>query len=979
MPTLQIKPDALDLLQDVADTLSKSRKMVIITGAGISTNSGIPVRAPSSHPLPTMVAVAADTAAPGPRLLYPYQFERAEANASTSVNKDSDSDDDVPGFPTAAATNTSTKASFDMNEPPLKRRRTSGSDNTTPSPALPVAIPSPGPPGQLIDQRPPSAGVGSTSCLERCSTPEEIIAHMPLHPLRRVTRSLTTLRPTLPRYLKQHSVDSSTSQDSVFSDPQVSSNSPETGMSTPITRSQIIARTGTPRQAAVHLPASSSPLSSPPSDPFDPYENASSSTENSSHEDSGCSDTSESDDTQQSIDLLSSQTSNSNLRNMKGRDLFDCNIWADPLKTSVFYRFATSLRQRVKEVEPTVTHRFIAQMRDIGKLARVYTQNIDEIEKKIGLSTDLKHGYGSKKRKSIRQPLPESSEKEENTQRSDEAVTRNVSVPTGALNAYSFTGLCIRFVVSCAGNSAIGTRMAGSRVPYWESSQNVLTVPAQLRLAKRKGKEHLELASFARISSYTERNIPNLTSYPPIVQHDLATGPDLLLVLGTSLRVHGLKVMVKEFAKAVHKKGGKVVFINFTKPSESVWGDILDYWIEWDCDAWVDDLRTRKPLLWLSPDERLEMDRQRRETLAEKKKEKQKKRESMNEKQEDVGEKKQSLSEPSKPRLPPKNPVAMRNDLQCGAYVVWEIFQTLAKIGDRPFNNLGPKITPWKAPRPRKAAARKSTHGDSSSILKGLTKSGHVASDSVAGAAPEELGQKQQAATGPSQIGPPPSKKKRARKSAPAAIASSVDTGGKRKPPTRNKRSDTHSGKDRYLKAARELAMAGKTPSPGIRRNSSSDDSRRHSTPYPFDTRLLLPPLPGTPALQHHSPLPISATGVNESKMEFELPPIKHWADSTPSPVTSMGKITPMEIAPRIGPVSPLVENWPRAQFSYTWHHSTQPIYNDSLVGISRQAVAGYKRQWPMEQPIDDNTPSPSEQLLMEAAATSLWQLRGAS
>jgi NAD-dependent histone deacetylase SIR2 len=44
MPTLQIKPDAPDLLQNVADTLAKARKMVIITGAGISTNSGIPVR-----------------------------------------------------------------------------------------------------------------------------------------------------------------------------------------------------------------------------------------------------------------------------------------------------------------------------------------------------------------------------------------------------------------------------------------------------------------------------------------------------------------------------------------------------------------------------------------------------------------------------------------------------------------------------------------------------------------------------------------------------------------------------------------------------------------------------------------------------------------------------------------------------------------------------------------------------------------------
>lgn len=49
MPTVQVAPDASELLQDVANRLAKSRKVVVITGAGISTNSGIPVRWDTIH------------------------------------------------------------------------------------------------------------------------------------------------------------------------------------------------------------------------------------------------------------------------------------------------------------------------------------------------------------------------------------------------------------------------------------------------------------------------------------------------------------------------------------------------------------------------------------------------------------------------------------------------------------------------------------------------------------------------------------------------------------------------------------------------------------------------------------------------------------------------------------------------------------------------------------------------------------------
>lgn len=43
MPTSQVLPGSAELLQEIADALWKAKKVVVVTGAGISTNSGIPV------------------------------------------------------------------------------------------------------------------------------------------------------------------------------------------------------------------------------------------------------------------------------------------------------------------------------------------------------------------------------------------------------------------------------------------------------------------------------------------------------------------------------------------------------------------------------------------------------------------------------------------------------------------------------------------------------------------------------------------------------------------------------------------------------------------------------------------------------------------------------------------------------------------------------------------------------------------------
>lgn len=458
---------------------------------------------------------------------------------------------------------------------------------------------------------------------------------------------------------------------------------------------------------------------------------------------------------------------------MKGRDLFDCNVWSDPLKTSVFYRFATTLRQKVREVEPTTTHHFIARLRDIGKLSRVYTQNIDEIEKKIGLTTDLKVGAGNKRRKPAKQQVLAGTEKSEGDEiaqprEEEDAGGKDVSEAsqtsengeTTKQRANNAIGKGVECVFLHGSLQALRC-FACARICDWDAEgREALTMSGEqpdcphcagaTAARQERGKRALGVGKLRPdIVLYGEEH-PQSDLIAPIVQHDLSTNPDLLLVLGTSLKVHGLKVMVREFAKAIHQKGGKVVFINFTKPSESIWGDIIDYWVQWDCDAWVDDLKARKPTLWMSPDAIVEYDKLKREELAEKKREAAviKKRESLGEKKRDAGNsgKRRSVlppvqckpkpketpvpvpipvgapmpvsmlipkpepepepkSEPEprmptrpieleqkaspNPKEPAKNPQAERNDYNCGAYCMGKIAEAFYVIRGEKFNFFG--------------------------------------------------------------------------------------------------------------------------------------------------------------------------------------------------------------------------------------------------------------------------------------------------
>jgi len=78
------------------------------------------------------------------------------------------------------------------------------------------------------------------------------------------------------------------------------------------------------------------------------------------------------------------------------RRIFHSSVLSDPEKRALFCREITKMRQIVKHANPTKIHRLILGLCDAGKLVRDYTQNIDFLEEKAGLSTDLQKGPGSR-------------------------------------------------------------------------------------------------------------------------------------------------------------------------------------------------------------------------------------------------------------------------------------------------------------------------------------------------------------------------------------------------------------------------------------------------------------------------------------------------------------------------------------------------------------------------------------------------------
>ena len=219
---------------------------------------------------------------------------------------------------------------------------------------------------------------------------------------------------------------------------------------------------------------------------------------------------------------------------------------------------------------------------------RCYTQNIDGLEARDGLVMDMASGKGNKRRfmkKNFEAPLPEQ------TSNTDFDAGVEVVQLHGDLETLR-CGYCQRKTEWTDEATEIYLEgVAPKCKKCTESSER----------RQSTGKRGLSVGILRpNIVLYGESN-PSDHLLGPLVPFDIASGPEVLVIMGTSLRVHGLRKVIRDFAKAVHsrKERGQVIFVNRESPAESIWDGIIDNYVSMDCDDWVRDLQTRREDLWL--------------------------------------------------------------------------------------------------------------------------------------------------------------------------------------------------------------------------------------------------------------------------------------------------------------------------------------------------------------------------------------------
>ncbi|KAF9006119.1 DHS-like NAD/FAD-binding domain-containing protein [Cyathus striatus] len=270
---------------------------------------------------------------------------------------------------------------------------------------------------------------------------------------------------------------------------------------------------------------------------------------------------------------------------LKGRDLFDASLFRDATSTSVFYTFISQLKRSIDAASPTPTHHFIKTLDTKKKLLRSYTQNIDGLEARIGIlcSSEAKSNLKGKEK-----------------MRSKDV--RNIQLH-GDIHR-----------VHCMSCSA--------EYPCSEDHMRLFNdglAPDCPECLSRRADRMARSARPIRVGSlrpsivlYDEPH-PHGDDISDIQTADVSKKPDLLIIMGTSLKVHGLKKLVKEFARTVRaaspssttakssKAPCKVIFVNMTSPGAD-WGDIIDYHVSGETDQWVgrviEDWKKMRPADW---------------------------------------------------------------------------------------------------------------------------------------------------------------------------------------------------------------------------------------------------------------------------------------------------------------------------------------------------------------------------------------------
>lgn len=223
---------------------------------------------------------------------------------------------------------------------------------------------------------------------------------------------------------------------------------------------------------------------------------------------------------------------------------------------SFFFKFISSLKEICDDAKPSATHLFISDLYKSGNLLRWYTQNIDELEKRAGL--DLVRFDMIKKDK----------------------------YPVIPLHGTIYELICT---------------ICNSKIKFDDSHKKLFANGQTINceICSKKNKDRIEAGKRSLPVGFLRPNIvlynemhPNGDYITNCVNEDLKRNPSIILVVGTSLKILGLKKILNQFAKTakLNSQTSQVVYINKTPLKTKSFINIFDLELVGDCDSWVKEL-----------------------------------------------------------------------------------------------------------------------------------------------------------------------------------------------------------------------------------------------------------------------------------------------------------------------------------------------------------------------------------------------------
>ncbi|KAF2173212.1 hypothetical protein M409DRAFT_62785 [Zasmidium cellare ATCC 36951] len=244
-----------------------------------------------------------------------------------------------------------------------------------------------------------------------------------------------------------------------------------------------------------------------------------------------------------------------------GKHLFDASVYKDDVSTSTFHDMVSTMSRLSKDAKPTAFHHMLATIAQEGRLLRLYSQNVDGIDTSLDpLKTSV--------------PLQKDSE--------------NKWPRTVQLHG----GLDKMVCSKCHELSDLDPkRFDGPVPPLCQTCEEINDIRTNYEGKRSHGIGRLR----PRMVLYNEHN-PDDEAIGAVTKDDLRKRPDAVIVVGTTLKVPGVRRIVREMCATVRdRRGGVTIWINNDPPP--VAKDLEDCWdiiVEGPSDAVAKHAAMRK-------------------------------------------------------------------------------------------------------------------------------------------------------------------------------------------------------------------------------------------------------------------------------------------------------------------------------------------------------------------------------------------------